>query len=139
MNTSTIALRNDYTDAFIWRWMEVKPGYNIGIDVVAWATALQPNFSNVPTTANPSGTAAITCEQVLAGFTTNLFATDLFQTQKDFLIDTIMMQGIPRTSWGFEWNAYRSAPTDINKQNTVKWRLQNLMRYLLRMAEYHIL
>ncbi len=139
MNTSTVALRNDYTDAFIWRWLVIKPGYNMGIDVVAWAAALQPDFANVPTTANPNGTPAITCEQVLAGLSANLFATDLFQTQKDFLMDTIMMQGIPRTSWGFEWNAYRSAPGDTNKKNAVTWRLQNLMRYLLRMAEYHIL
>lgn len=139
MNTSTVALRNDYSDAFIWRWLEIKPGYKLGIDVLARATALQPDFPNVQTTANPNGKPPITCEQVLADFAGNLFATDLFQSQKDFLIDTIMMQGIPRSSWGFEWNAHRTAPTDTNKKNAVTWRLQNLMRYLLRMAEFHIL
>ncbi len=139
MNTSTIALRNDSTDAFIWRWLTVKPGYKMGIDLLAWATSLQPDFANIQSTTNPTGTPAITCDQVVAGFSLNLFATDLFQSQKDFLIDTIMMQGIPRTSWGFEWNAYRAAPTNTSKQNGVLWRLQNLMRYLLRMAEHHIL
>ncbi len=132
MNTTTIALRNDYTDAFIWRWLTVKPGYKLGIDLVAWATSLQPNFSDV------SGTPAISCVDVLNGFSKNLYARDLYPSQKDFLIDTIMMQGIPRTSWTFEWNAYRNAPTDTNKKNTVTWRLQNLMKYMLRMAEYHI-
>ncbi len=139
MNTSTIALRNDFTDAFIWRWLVISPTYKMGIDVLAWATSLQPNFANIQSATNPGGTLPITCEQVLAAFSSNLFATDLFQTQKDFLIDTIMMQGIPRSSWGFEWNAYRAAPTDTNKKNGATWRLQNLMRYLLRMAEYHIL
>lgn len=132
MNTTTIALRSDYTDAYIWRWLEVKPGYKMGIDVLAWATSLQPNFSDV------AGTAPISCVDVQAAFSKNLFATDLFQSQKDFLIDTIMMQGIPRSSWTFEWNAYRTAPTDTNKRNGVTWRLQNLMKYMLRMAEYHI-
>ncbi|QIP14428.1 DUF1800 domain-containing protein [Spirosoma aureum] len=132
MNTTTIALRSDYTDAFIWRWLEVKPGYKMGIDLLAWATSLQTNFSNV------AGTPAISCADVQAAFSKNLFAIELLQTQKDFLIDAIMMQGIPRTSWTFEWNAYRNAPNDINKRNGVTWRLQNLMKYMLRMAEYHI-
>ena len=132
MNTTTIALRNDYTDAFIWRWLVVKPGYNMGIDVLAWATSLQTNFADV------SGTPAISCVDVQNAFSKNLFATDLLQSQKDFLIDTIMMQGIPRTSWTFEWNAYRTTPTDTNKKNAVTWRLQNLMKYMLRMAEYQV-
>ncbi|GAB3759329.1 DUF1800 domain-containing protein [Spirosoma pomorum] len=132
MNTTTIALRSDYTDAFINRWLEVKTGYKLGIDVLAWATSLQTNFSDL------NGTPAISCVDVLTAFTRNLFAIELFQTQKDFLIDTIMMQGIPRTSWTFEWNAYRTTPTDTNKKNAVTRRLQNLMKYMLRMAEYHI-
>ncbi|GAB4024387.1 DUF1800 domain-containing protein [Spirosoma koreense] len=132
MNTTTIALRGDFTDAYIWRWLQIKPGYKMGIDLLAWATALQPNFSDV------SGTPAISCADVQAAFAKNLFATDLFPSQVDFLIDTIMMQGIPRSSWTFEWNAYRTAPNDTNKRNGVTWRLQNLMKYMLRMAEYHI-
>jgi hypothetical protein len=132
MNTTTIALRSDYTDAFIWRWLEVKPGYKMGIDLLAWATSLQTNFSDV------SGTPAISCVDVQTAFSKNLFVLELFQIQKDFLIDTIMMQGIPRTSWTFEWNAYRTAPTDTNKKNAVTARLQNLMKYMLRMAEYHL-
>lgn len=132
MNTTTIALRSDYTDAYIWRWLTVKPGYKMGIDLLAWATDLQPNFADV------SGTPAIACTDVLTAFTKNLFATDLFLTQQDFLIDTIMMQGIPRSSWTFEWNAYRSAPTNTSKKNAVTYRLQNLMKYMLRMAEYHL-
>lgn len=133
MNTTTIALRSDYTDAYIWRWLQVKPDYKMGIDLLAWATSLQANFSDV------SGTPAIACVDVQTAFAKNLFATDLFQTQIDFLIDTIMMQGIPRSSWTFEWNAYRSAPDNTNKRNAVNWRLQNLMKYMLRMAEYHLI
>lgn len=132
MNTTTIALRSDYTDAYIWRWLTVKPGYKMGIDLLAWATDLQPNFADV------SGTPAISCVDVQTAFARNLFASDLFQTQQDFLIDTVMMQGIPRSSWTFEWNAYRSAPTNTSKKNAVTYRLQNLMKFMLRMAEYHI-
>ena len=132
MNTTTIALRSDFTDAYIWRWLTVKPGYKMGIDLLAWATDLQPSFADV------SGTPAISCVDVQTAFTKNLFASDLFPSQQDFLIDTVMMQGIPRSSWTFEWNAYRSAPTNTSKKNAVTYRLQNLMKYMLRMAEYHL-
>ena len=139
MNTTTIALRSDFTDAFIWRWLVVDANYygtgvpyKMGIDVLAWATSLQTNFSDV------TGTPSITCVDVLEAFTKNMFATDLFQSQKDFLIDTIMMQGIPRTSWINEWNNYRTTPTNTNRKNAVTYRLQNLMKYMLRMAEYQL-
>ena len=132
LNTTTIALRSEYTDAFIWRWLQVKPGYKMGIDLLAWAGSLQPSFSDV------NSAPAISCVDVLNAFMKNLFVLPLYQTQQDFLIDTIMMQGIPRTSWTFEWNAYRSAPNDTNKSSGVLWRLQNLMKYMLRMAEYQI-
>ncbi|CCG99149.1 protein of unknown function DUF1800 [Fibrella aestuarina BUZ 2] len=139
INTNTVAQRNEFTDALLWRWYEIKPGYNLGIDVLAWARSLQPDFSNVyNATTNPTGTPPITCEQVLAAFTADLFVFELPQTRKDFLIDTMMMQSLPRTSWLFEWNAYRSNPTHPANANTVTWRLQLLMRYALRLAEYHV-
>ena len=130
-NTTTIALRSNFTDALIWRWFEVKPGYKLGIDLLAWVRDMQPNFSNL-------GTPAIACEVVLDGFIKNMFATDLFPAQKEFLIDTILMMGFSRETWRFEWNAYRTNPDEQDKQNTILWRTTALMRYLLRMAEYHV-
>jgi uncharacterized protein (DUF1800 family) len=136
--SSTIALRNNYTDQYIWRWAEVSPTYKLGPDLIVWAKSLQASFLTV------SASPAITCIDVLESFTQNMFVTPLFQTQKDFLIDTIMMQGIPRTSWVFEWNAFRTVsntptdPTYQDKFNGIQWRLQLLMKYLLRMAEFHV-
>lgn len=132
INTTTLALRSDYTDAYIWRWLQVKPNYKMGIDLLGWVTSLQPNFSDV------AGTPAISCVDVQTAFSKNLFAIDLFPSQTSFLIDTIMMQGIPRTSWTVEWNNYRSTPTNTNRKNAVLYRLQNLMKYMLRMAEYQL-
>ena len=136
--SSTIAVRNSYTDQYIWRWMDVSPTYKLGPDLVAWAKTLQPNFLN--TASSP----AITCEIILEEFSKNMFVTPLFQTQKDFLMDTIMMFGIPRTSWNFEWNAFRTVsntptdPTYQDKYNGIQWRLQSLMKYMMRMAEFHV-
>jgi uncharacterized protein (DUF1800 family) len=136
--SSTIAVRNDYTDQYIWAWAEIAPGRNMGLDLVEWAKTLQPNFLN--TAASP----AISTEDILSAFSEKLFVSTLFQTQKDFLIDTIMMQGIPRSSWTFEWNSFRtlsSNPTGqtyTDRYNGIRWRLQLLMRFMLKMAEFHV-
>lgn len=132
INSTTIGRRSAFTDALVYPWLVVKPGYILGIDLIGWLTSMQPNFADV------SGTAAISCVEVLDGFTKNLFAIDLTQVQKDLLIDTIMMRSIPRTSWIREWNAYRSSPADDSKRDPILWRVQPLMVYLFRMAEYQI-
>lgn len=148
--SSTIALRYNYTDQYIWGWYDVSPTYDLGIKVVDIAKALEPNFllSTTPTGTTPF---TATVELILEKFSEKLFVNPLFQAQKDFIIDTIMMQGIPRTSWRFEWNAFRKASYDIaqnpptitqqqynDRYNGVRWRLQLMMRYLLRMAEYQV-
>jgi uncharacterized protein (DUF1800 family) len=151
--SSSIALRYDYTDQYIWGWLQVSPIYNLGIQPLDRAIALQPNFLTLFPTP-PSNILTedhITTEQILASFTDKLFVNPLFQAQKDFLIDTIMMNGLPRTSWLFEWRAFRNDSKKvadgtipatnqgyIDKRNGVRWRLQLLYRYLLRMAEYQV-
>ena len=136
--SSTIAIRNSYTDQYIWGWAEVSPTYKLGIDLVEWAKNLQPNF------LSPATSSAISTVDILNAFTDKLFVTPLFQAQKDFLIDIIMMQGIPRTSWTFEWNDFRTLsnnPTGTaytDRYNGIRWRLQLLMRFMLKMAEFHV-
>ncbi len=148
--SSTIALRYNYTDQYIWGWKDITPTYSLGIKLVDIAKALEPNFllATTPTATTPF---TATPELILETFTDKLFVNSLFQEQKDFIIDTIMMQGIPRTSWRFEWNSFRKASYDIaqipptitqqaynDRYNGVRWRLQLMMRYLLRMAEYQV-
>lgn len=133
INETTLGVRGSRTDNLVYPSLEIKPGYVLGIDVLARLRAIQPNFSDV------AGTPAITCEQVLAEFSKNLYAIELAQEQKDFLIDSIMMmKSSPRTTWTREWDAYRASPSDTAKQNTILWRCRALLKYMLRMAEYQI-
>ncbi|MCA0382541.1 MAG: DUF1800 domain-containing protein [Bacteroidetes bacterium] len=132
LSSATLALRYQFADTLIWPWLQVTPSYKLGLDLVGWATSLQPNFGNV------AASAAITTEQILASFAEHLFVFPLSTAQQNFLIDTIMMQGIPRSSWIFEWNRYRQTPANLDNFNTVRWRLSLLMRYMLRMAEFQI-
>ncbi|WP_439559401.1 DUF1800 domain-containing protein [Dyadobacter sp.] len=133
INGTTLGLRGERTDMLVFPSFTVKPGYMLGIDILGSLTALQPNFSDV------LGTPPISCETVLAAFSKNLFAVPLSDTQKNFLIDSIMMMNSSaRTTWEREWNAYRQAPSDMSKQNTILWRCRALYKYMLRMAEFQV-
>jgi uncharacterized protein (DUF1800 family) len=133
INGTTLGLRGSRMDALVYPYLEVKPGYILGIDILNRLKSIQPNFTDV------TGTSGISCEQVLAEFAKNLFATELSLIQKDFLIDKIlMMNSSPRTTWVKEWNAYRTAPDDASRQNTILWRCRAMLKYMLRMAEYQL-
>lgn len=133
VNESSLGIRGQQTDNFVFPTLVVKPGYIMGIDVLTRLKNIQPNFSDV------TNTEAITSEQVLAELSKNLFALPLSPAQKDFLIDKIMMMNSsPRTTWIREWNAYRTSPTDSSRQNTILWRCRALLKYMLRMAEYQL-
>lgn len=149
VTASTIAVRNDTTGALVWRWLGIGDDYQYGIDAVGWVKGLQTNFSDIAeNSATPPGTPPITCTQVVNALLENLFATDLSQQQKDFLIDKIMMMDqSPRSSWEDEWNNYRRYVTHsanyTNNQikfgyDVINWRVTTLMYYVLRMAEYHL-
>jgi hypothetical protein len=132
INGTTLGVRGQYTDAIVYPWLEIKPGYMLGIDFLTWIKSLQPNFSDV------AGTQSLSIDEVFEKLTEHLFAIPLTVSQKNYLIDTVMMWGVPRTSWRFELNGFRSNPDDINAQNTILWRCQSLFRYCLRMAEYQV-
>lgn len=133
INGTTLGFRGSRTDALVYPYVRIKPDYVLQIDVLKRLTAIQPNFSNV------SASPAITSEQVLAEFSKNLYMVELTQVQKDFLIDKIMMMNSsPRTTWTREWDAYRAAPNDVSRQNTILWRCRAMLKYMLRMAEYQL-
>ncbi|WAC13207.1 DUF1800 domain-containing protein [Dyadobacter pollutisoli] len=133
INGTTLGLRGSRTDSLVYPYLIIKPGYILGIDILSKLKAIQPNFADV------ASTPAITCEQVLAELSKNLFSTTLSQNQKNFLIDSIMMMNSsPRTTWQREWDAYRTTPNDASKQSVVLWRCRAMFKHMLRMAEYQI-
>ncbi|QRR03391.1 DUF1800 domain-containing protein [Dyadobacter sandarakinus] len=132
INGNTLGIRGTQIDKFVHPYIEIAPGDLIGIDFLAWARALQPNFSDV------AGTPSITADYFFEEMSRNLFVFPLNDAQRNFLIDTIMMKSLPRNTFVGEMNRYRTDPSNINNQNAVKWRGQLVMRYMMRMAEYHI-
>jgi uncharacterized protein (DUF1800 family) len=149
INSTTLGLRNDFAGALVWRWFGVETGYAFGVDVIALVNRLQPVLDMPPNDTNaPASIISLPVTQVLEGFLKNLFALELPQSQKDFLIDKIIMRDqSPRTTWDFEWNRYRRTLTHttsytsaqiIFAKEVINWRLTTLLYHLLRMAEFHL-
>ena len=138
INTSQVGLRNSFTDKLVTGRTLVSgitPLITIKIDMLAMVDLTNVNHnSTIPVPANYDVTDAA---KVVELVTTNLLATPLTANQMTFLTDTIMLSLQPRTSWTSQWNAYKATPNTTNT-NTVKTKLENLMKYLLRMAEYSI-
>ncbi len=136
--SSTVALRNSYATQYIWGSDEIPSPYKIELDLVEWAKSLQPNF------LSPTTSPAITADFLLEKFSEKLFVTPLFATQKEFLIITILLFGSGRGTWNNEWNDFRTLsnnPTGMaytDKFNGIRWRLQSLMLYMLKMAEFQV-
>lgn len=128
INGATLMHRSSHMDVFIYPNMEIYPGYILGVDILAWVRTLQPNFSDV------AGTPAVACEVVLDALIENLYAVDLSQSQKDYLIDTIMLEGRNRSYWATFWNWYREDQTN----GAALHCCYNILTYLLKMAEYNI-
>ena len=130
INTSQVGLRNSFTDRLITGRTLVSgitPVVTIKLDLLA--------MIDKPTTATYSVTDIT---NVMDLITNNLMATGLSANQKDFLIDTIMLGLQPRANWANQWASYKANPTNTTAISTVKSKLENLMKYLLRMAEYNI-
>jgi uncharacterized protein (DUF1800 family) len=133
INGSTLGVRGACTDAFAVPYWPIKDTTKIGVDWIAWLKVLQPNFYS------PTTTPTITAETAFNAMVKGLFAFELDDTKKNFLIDTIMMRGTPRKTWEFELTGLRSSTTNIGVyRDGLTARCQTVMKYMLRMAEYQV-
>jgi uncharacterized protein (DUF1800 family) len=141
INTSQVGLRYTFTDNIIFgKFATIAPNstptYKIKIDMIAMIDVTNANHN--PTIPLPAGYTVTNPAHIVELITLNLFATELTANQKTFLTATIMMNGNALTGWAFEWNNYKNTPTNATYLKAVKDRLENLMKYILRMAEYNI-
>ena len=125
INTTQVGLRNSFTDKLLTGYSVVSgntPLITIKINVLA-----------LPDQAvNPYD-----CYSVFDFIVKNMFATSFTAAQRTFLVETIMMIQQPINNWNTQWTAYKGNANSTNT-STVKSKLDALIKYLLRMAEYQI-
>ena len=138
INTTQVGLRNSFTDKILSGQTlvsNITPLLTIKMDMLAMVDTTNPAHN--PTIPLPPNYDVTNCVHIVDLVTMNLFATELTANQKTFLIDTILMINQQRSNWTTQWAAYKSNPTTTNI-NSVKSKLDALIKYLLRMAEYNI-
>lgn len=125
INTSQVGLRNSFTDKLL-------TGYNVVSGNTPLVTIKINTLALPDQAANPYD-----CYSVFDFIIKNMFATPFTTNQRMFLVETIMMNTQPLANWTSQWTAYKANPSSANI-STVKSKLDALIKYLLRMAEYNI-
>lgn len=125
INTTQVGLRNSFTDKLLTGYTLVSG--NTPLVTIKINTLALPDQAATPTD----------CYSVFDFIVKNMFATSFTAAQRTFLVETIMMIQQPLSNWTTQWTAYKGNPSTTNT-NTVKSKLDALIKYLLRMAEYQI-
>ncbi len=114
INSATLPARHSYSDAIV--------------------TATNLNrIAIVQALPNPSAPY-----QMVRDLSRHIFAVELSDEQIQDLVDNVLMPGVPYYEWTEQWNDLMRNPNDMNKRRAVDMRLQNLLRFMLRMAEYQL-
>lgn len=114
ISSATLPMRHSYADTLVG---------SSNLDRIALVRSL-------PNPAEPY--------QMVRDLSLQIFAMELSASQINFLVENVLMPGVPYYEWTEQWNDLMRNPNDSNKRRAVDMRLQNLLRYLFRMAEYQL-
>ncbi len=122
INSDTLPKRNSTADYLLYVGYS-RFNYKLMIDALAFAE----QFSNP---SNP--------DSLVTDITQLLYPGSLSPTVKTFIKTSFLLSGQTGDYiWTDAWNAYKSNPTTANK-DTIKIRLQALLKYLFGQAEYQL-
>ncbi|MDW8019590.1 MAG: DUF1800 domain-containing protein, partial [Chloroherpetonaceae bacterium] len=76
--------------------------------------------------------------QMVRDLSRQIFAVELSMSQINYLVENVLMPGVPYYEWTEQWNDFMRNQSDANRRRAVDMRVQNLLRYLFRMAEYQL-
>jgi uncharacterized protein (DUF1800 family) len=121
INTVTLPTRWKYTDALV-------DGTRVGsARFAADAIALAAQASNP---GDPYGLVG-----ELAG---SLFSIDLTASQRQYLVLNVLMPDLPDYEWTSIWITYAADPNNAQKRNAAASRLNTLLKFMMRMAEFEL-
>ena len=121
ISANTLALRSLYTDQFVRGTVKYN-NITYGLDTVEVVKAL----------ATPSDPV-----KMIDDLTAQLFAVPLQKSQRDFLIDQVLVPGLPRYEWDIEWNEFIKNQSTARRMS-IKIKLDNLFIFMFRMAEFQM-
>jgi len=121
INTLTLPARWAFTDSLV-----------NGIRASGTTTAVDL-LSMAKRTSNPADP-----RQLVGELADAMFAIELTADQKDYLAASVLIPGLPDSVWTQNWNQHIADPNNTQKRNAVVTRLNALMRFMMRMAEFQL-
>ena len=125
INSTTLALKGSWTDYV------VRGATATALDI---NTLLLPSMTSLPQTL----TDPLSVYTMIRELTDALMEFPLTEDQVKYIAEQPLMAGAPYYEWMEIWNAYIKAPNDAMKKNAAKTRLDRMMVYILRLAEYQM-
>jgi len=122
INTDTLPKRNQITDILIAAGVS-RGGVTIAVDPIKTASMFD----------NPEDPDLL-IDDLLEFLHTVEVSTD----QKEYMRSVLLAGQAQAKYWTDAWNAHKNDPTDTVKLNTVKIRLQQLLKYLMNLAEFQL-
>lgn len=121
INTVTLPLRGAATDLLV----DGRNKTSIVINCIALAQEVSADPSNPRTLIDDMARA--------------LHAIDITTKQREFLLENVLLgPGLPDYEWTVEWFDYINDPTNALKKEAVNAKLKSLVKFMMRMAEYHL-
>lgn len=124
INSDTMPKRGKFTDTLM------KSGYSSG-----GGTFVTDPIAFVQTLSDPTNANVVIDE-----FIKYLLASPVTDAQRAFLKDTLL-PGLGTQAdyeWSVEWGTFMADPTNTQKRNAVKSRLQALLTFMCEMPEYQL-
>ena len=125
INSTTLALRGAWTDYV------VRGATNTALDI---NTLSLPLLTSLPPVLTDEKSAYIMVREL----TNSLLEFPLTDDQINYLVEQPLMAGAPYYEWMPIWNEYVKNPTNAMKRSDAKTRLDRMMTYILRLAEYQM-
>jgi len=123
INSDSLPKRNLVCDQMIYTGYS-RFGFKLAIDTIAFAESLQ-------NPANPN--------DLLQEIIQLLYPSNLSENTKTFIKNSILLSGQTGDYiWTDAWNAYKANPNNTQLKDTIKIRLQSLLKYLMGQAEYQL-
>jgi uncharacterized protein (DUF1800 family) len=130
VNSATMPTRSNLANIIINGWTAVDRTLNLNLRLpVAFDSVIFAEQFNSP--EDPY--------KLVQYFTEHFFAIDLTTTQRNQLLMNVFLPNIPPYEWTEEWNSYKQTPSNQQKRAQIKSKLDNLVRYMMQIAEYQIM
>ncbi len=121
INSVTLPLRWGYTDSLV-NGFSVS-GTRFAIDALALARR----------TSTPGDPYRLAGEMA-----SSIFPVSLTTAQREYLVRNVLVAGLPDYEWSGIWSNYVNDPNNTQKRNAATTRLNTLLKFMMRMAEFQL-